>query len=263
MVKIGLCGFTIGMAEYFETFPVVEIQHTFYEPPPLATMVRWREHAGPGFEFTIKAWQVITHRATSTTYRRLRAPLTPRQQEECGGFRLNDTTKGAWERTRLAAGALRATAILFQCPASFRPLPENVAHMRAFLGALDRPEGVRFLWEPRGKWDPELVRGLCDELRLTHVVDPLVGETVTRGLVYWRLHGLGSAYRAYTDEELRRLAAMVRPGEETYAMFNNIPRAQDARRFAAILRGTPRPPSREGPATSRRSRKGTSRPFSS
>ena len=237
MVKVGLCGFTIGMAEYFETFPVVEIQHTFYEPPPVATLSRWRDQAGPGFEFTIKAWQVITHRATSTTYRRMKTPLTPRQQEECGAFRLNVTTRAAWERTREAARALRATAILFQCPASFRPEPENVAHMRAFFGAVERPAGVRFLWEPRGKWDPGLVRGLCDELALTHAVDPFVSETVTRGLVYWRLHGLGSAYRAYTDEELRRLEGMVRPGEETYAMFNNIPRVGDSKRFAALVRG--------------------------
>ena len=237
MVKVGLCGFTIGMAEYFETYPVVEIQHTFYEPPPLATMSRWRERAGPGFEFTIKAWQVITHRATSTTYRRMRTPLTARQKEECGGFRVNPTTLDAWTRTVKAAQAVRATAILFQCPASFRPLPENVDNMRSVLAAIDRPEGVRLLWEPRGTWDPGLVRRICEELGLVHAVDPFVQETVTRGVVYWRMHGLGSAYRAYTDEELRRLAAMVRAGEETYAMFNNIPRPADSRRFLAILRG--------------------------
>ena len=244
MVKVGLCGFTIGMAEYFETYPVVEIQHTFYEPPPTATMARWRERAGPGFEFTIKAWQVITHRGTSTTYRRMKTPLTARQAAECGAFRVNDTTRAAWERTTQAARAVRATAILFQCPASFRPEPENVENMRAFFGAIERPAGVRFLWEPRGKWDPELVRGICGELGLTHAVDPFVDETVTRGIVYWRLHGLGSAYRAYTDEELRRLAALVRPGEETYAMFNNIPRPADSRRFLAMLRGAPLPTER-------------------
>ena len=38
-------------------------------------------------------------------------------------------------------------------------------------------------------------------------------------------------------DDLRRLAAMVPPGGgQTYAMFNNIPRAADARRFAAMLR---------------------------
>jgi uncharacterized protein YecE (DUF72 family) len=236
MVRIGLCGFTIGMSEYFETFPVVEIQHTFYDPPPAPTLARWRDQAPPEFEFTIKAWQVITHRATSSTYRKLRKPLTAREQEECGGFRVNGTVLAAWERTRQAARALRATAILFQCPASFRPLPENVANLRAFFAAVERPPGVRFLWEPRGPWPDDLVRGLCADLGLTHVVDPFVRATVTAGLVYWRLHGLGNAYRAYADDELRRLAAMIGEGE-TYVMFNEIPRVADSRRFRRILAG--------------------------
>jgi uncharacterized protein YecE (DUF72 family) len=231
MVKTGLCGFTIGMAAYFETYPVVEIQHTFYDPPPAATLLRWRAQAPPGFEFTIKAWQVITHRATSSTYRRMRTPLTARQQEECGGFRVNETVLAAWQRTRDAAHALRATAILFQCPASFRPLPENLDHMRAFFATAERPAGVRLLWEPRGAWPDEIVRDLCAALDLTHVVDPFVRSTVTPGFVYWRLHGLQSAYRSYTDDELRRLVGMVPAAADTYAMFNNIPRHGDSKRF--------------------------------
>ncbi len=234
MVKIGLCGFTIGIAEYLETFPVVEIQHTFYEPPSPATMARWRDQAPPGFEFTIKAWQVITHRGTSSTYRKVKTPLTAKQKEECGGFRVNETVLAAWDRTRDAARTLRATAILFQCPASFKPLPENVANMRAFFAAIERPAKMRFLWEPRGPWPDDLVRELCVDLGLTHVVDPFVRATVTTGLVYWRLHGLGNAYRAYTDDELRRLAAMIGDGE-TYVMFNEIPRVADSKRFRKML----------------------------
>ena len=90
MLKIGLCGFTMSAAEYFETFPVVEVQQTFYEPPAAATLERWRGQAPPAFEFTMKVWQILTHTATSNTYRRLKTPLTPGQKAECGGFRWND-----------------------------------------------------------------------------------------------------------------------------------------------------------------------------
>jgi uncharacterized protein YecE (DUF72 family) len=235
MVKIGLCGFTIGIAEYLETFPVVEIQHTFYEPPPAPTMARWRDQAPREFEFTIKAWQVITHRSTSSTYRRLKKPLTTKAQQECGGFRVNETVLAAWERTRHAARAVRATAILFQCPASFRPVPENVENMRAFFAAIERPAGTRLLWEPRGPWPDELLRELCGTLGLVHVVDPFLRATVTEGVVYWRLHGLQSAYRAYTDDELRRLVDMVPHAREVYVMFNNIPRVADSKRFRTML----------------------------
>lgn len=66
-IKIGLCGFTIAMAEYPRRYPVVEVQQTFYQPPAEGVMSRWLAAMPAGFEFTIKAWQLITHPATSPT----------------------------------------------------------------------------------------------------------------------------------------------------------------------------------------------------
>ena len=74
-MKLGMCGFTIGAAAYFKQFPVVEVQQTFYDPPPIGTLEKWRRQAPAGFEFTMKAWQVITHLGESPTYRRLRRPM--------------------------------------------------------------------------------------------------------------------------------------------------------------------------------------------
>ena len=226
-VKVGLCGFTIGAAAYFETFGVVEVQQTFYDPPAERVIERWRMQAPESFEFTMKAWQVITHRGTSRTYRRMKTAMN---LDEAGAFRVNDTTMKAWEKTMRCARLLRATAILFQCPASFRPETENVDNMRRFFGAVERP--ARFLWEPRGKWPDDLVQSLCEELDLVHAVDPFVRPSLTPRLQYWRLHGNASHYASYTDEELRQLRAWLKP--DTYAMFNNIPRAGDAKRFIAI-----------------------------
>src|SRR5687767_15493078 len=126
-LKLGMCGFTIGATAYYKRFRVVEVQQTFYDPPPPETLERWRAEAPADFEFTMKAWQVITHFGTSRTYRRLKSPFSDQQRAEAGGFRVTPTVLGAWQRTREAAAILRATAILFQCPASFRPTPENVA----------------------------------------------------------------------------------------------------------------------------------------
>jgi uncharacterized protein YecE (DUF72 family) len=125
--------------EYFETFGVVEVQQTFYEPPQRATMLRWREQAGSDFEFTMKAWQLVTHRSTSSTYRRLRTALGKRELEEAGSFRPTAIVRRGWEVSLECARLLRATAILFQCPASFRPEPENLASMRSFFGGIERP----------------------------------------------------------------------------------------------------------------------------
>ena len=236
-IKLGMCGFTIGAATYFKKFPVVEVQQTFYDPPPLATIEKWRAQAPADFEFTMKAWQVITHFATSRTYRRLRRTFSDRERAETGGFRLNDTTLAAWETTLEAARALRATAILFQCPASFRANDENVAAMRRFLETIKRPAGVRLLWEPRGPWPDDLTLALCRELGLVHAVDPFIRPTVTPELTYWRLHGNKSHYANYTDDELRQIIDWL-PTDATadaYVMFNNIPRVKDIKRYRELM----------------------------
>ncbi len=225
-IKTGLCGFTIGAAAYFETFRVVEVQQTFYDPPSARTLERWRMQAPPAFEFTMKAWQVITHAPASRTYRRMKTAI---DISDAGGFRVNDTVLRAWETTRTAARILRATVILFQCPGSFRPTEENVANMRKFFSTIERPKKVRFLWEPRGDWPDEIVLTLCRELDLVHAVDPFIRPSLTPKLTYWRLHGNGSSYASYTDDELRQLRSWITG--DTYAMFNNIPRVGDAKRF--------------------------------
>ena len=244
-VKIGLCGFTIAIAEYPRWFPLVEVQQTFYQPSAPGVMRRWRAGVPADFEFTIKAWQRVTHTAASPTYRRLKRPLTAAERAGAGAFRDSAIVAEGWRATVDAAALLGASAILFQCPASFRPTDENVANMRSFFRRIDRPPNVRLLWEPRGPWRADVVAALCADHELVHVVDPFVNPTVTRGVTYYRLHGITGSRHVYSDDELLRLRDMVPADGETYVMFNNIPRADDARRFGRLLGeglATPLPP---------------------
>ncbi len=141
---------------------------------------------------------------------------------------------------------LGATALLFQCPSSFPPDEVSIARLRSFFRRIDRPAGLRLLWEPRGsRWvaERETARALCAELDIVHVIDPFVTPPPASGgePVYWRLHGLGGARHSYTDSELRRLHGMVLASHgggqagPDYVLFNNLPRAGDARRFAALV----------------------------
>ena len=68
-VKVGCCGFPRGMKDYFSHFRLVEVQQTLYKMPKLETALRWRQQAPSDFNFTVKAWQLITHPATRPTYR--------------------------------------------------------------------------------------------------------------------------------------------------------------------------------------------------
>jgi uncharacterized protein YecE (DUF72 family) len=233
-VRVGLCGWTVSQATYVRRFSLVEVQHTFYEPPADAMLARWRAQVPPGFEFTIKAWQVVTHESSSPTYRRLRQPLPESARGQVGGFRTTAPVLQGWQRTLECAGILRATAVLLQCPKSFRPTADNVHRMRTFLTQVDRPGG-RLLWEPRGPWPPALLQELCAELRLVHVVDPMQTETVTPEQTYYRLHGTTGMRHVHTDEELRRLRDLVDGRPSPYVLFNNLPRAGDAERFLALL----------------------------
>ncbi len=237
MIRVGCCGFPVRRALYYATFDVVEVQQTFYQVPRLETARRWREeapaHRPPGarpFVFTMKAWQLITHAATSPTYRRLREPLTEAERAQVGGFRWTDPVRRAWDRTRQFALALGAEAVLFQCPASFRPTPEHLEALERFFREVDRA-GLLFVWEPRGRWPRRLVADLCRQLDLIHGTDPLKAPSVTPGLRYWRLHGTTGYRHRYTEAELERLAALCPKRRDAYVLFNNVAMWDDARRF--------------------------------
>jgi uncharacterized protein YecE (DUF72 family) len=119
-VKVGCCGFPGSRKGYFRKFKLVEVQQTFYKMPRLETAQRWRQEAPAGFEFTLKAWQLITHPITSPTYRKAGIKVPQSVGGHYGFFRPSDEVRQAWEETRRFAQALEAKVILFQCPASFK-----------------------------------------------------------------------------------------------------------------------------------------------
>jgi uncharacterized protein YecE (DUF72 family) len=147
-----------------------------------------------------------------------------------------------WQKSLHCARVLSATAMLFQCPASFTPDAANTQRMQRFFERIERPQS-RLLWEPRGPhWSAkrDLALSLCHDLGLVHVIDPFVVPPEPGRPVYWRLHGIGGARHSYTDEQLRALHRMlldVAPREPAYVMFNNLPRLADAKRFKLLLTG--------------------------
>jgi len=237
VIKAGCCGFRSSQSEYTARFPVVEVQQTFYQPPQVKTLERWRAAAPPDFEFTLKAWQLITHEARSPTYRRLKRELTEAEKSEAGSFRPTAIVREAWETTLACAEALQAGRVLFQCPSSFTPTREHVRDLREFFARLKRPRRkLSFLWEPRGSWPQELVRELCDELDLTHVVDPFAARTLTPERCYYRLHGRSGWRYQYEDDELAELISMLPAEGVSYVLFNNVRMLDDAARFQELVR---------------------------
>ncbi|MEM2191096.1 MAG: DUF72 domain-containing protein [Archaeoglobaceae archaeon] len=211
-MKIGCCGFPVAMEKYFKLFEVVEIQKTFYKPPAVETAKKWRDNAPEGFEFTVKAWQVITHPPTSPTYRRVNLKL-----EDAGFFKPIKQVFEAWEVTREIAKTLKAKFILFQTPKSFKESEESFRNMREFFNSIERE--FTFGWEARG-WSGDAVKRICEELSLVHVVDPFESQPVFGDIRYFRIH------KNHSDDEIFSLL-----GKADYVMFNNPFMLQDAEKL--------------------------------
>ncbi len=251
MIKAGCCGFGLkgGVKAYYQSFEVVELQSTFYRLPRIETAHKWRNGAPQGFEFVVKAWQAITHPPSSPTWRRAGAIRDEQEKGQYGHLRPTAKNLDAWKRTLEICRILNSEICVIQCPPSFVLDTQNVANMRRFFGRIPR-NGLSLAWEPRHRsWhnNPEVVRKLCSELRLTHVVDVLKREPQsTQDISYIRLHGLPAelSYKySYTDADLKLLLQKVTrlDAEKTYVLFNNVTMAKDCLRFKELLQASVSP----------------------
>ena len=234
-VKIGTCGFRTNKEEYAEMLRTVEVQHTFYQPPQIKTLERWRASVPPDFEFTLKAWQIITHEAKSPTYKRLKKKLTDEEKESAGYFKPTGIVREAWETTLACARALQAKTVLFQCPASFKPYRENIKNLEYFFSSVER-NNLNFAWEPRGDWDEKTIKSICENLDLWHAVDPFAQMTTTPDKCYYRLHGRTGFGYQYEEDELTELVALLPKKQISYVFFNNRYMLEDALLFQKIIK---------------------------
>jgi uncharacterized protein YecE (DUF72 family) len=110
---------------YAQTFPITELNFTWYQMPKAATIERLRQQAPPSFRFAAKLTRTLTHevdpnqwRGQVSRYRDGMAPLTQARQ---------------------------LTAVLLQFPPSFSRAPKNRHYLAALLDELDGlPLAVEF-----------------------------------------------------------------------------------------------------------------------
>ncbi len=245
IIKVGCCGFPVARRRYYERYKLVEVQQTFYKLPSIDTLRSWRAEAPSDFEFTVKAWQVITHPPTSPTWRKAGIKIDPSKKDKYGLLRPTKENFEAWEKTLEAARALDAKIIVVQTPPSFGYSEENLRNAIEFFRSAAKP-GIIIAWEPRGTWhdNPDAVRKVVEETNVIHVVDPLRHKPVkVTETMYFRLHGLGGRevnYKyKYSDEDLEKLSNTIlelEGAKEVYVLFNNVYMFDDADRFRTICK---------------------------
>jgi uncharacterized protein YecE (DUF72 family) len=234
MIKVGCCGFPVKREVYYQAFPVVEVQQTFYQLLLIATGKRWREEAPPNFEFTMKAWQLITHEPSSPTYRRLRMKIPEEKKRGYGFFKETEEVDEAWSKTAELAKALGAKKILFQSPASFYPSGDHIKNLRQFFKKIKTFPFI-YIWEPRGRWEREEVEEICMELGIVPCLDPFGVKSVCGDLLYVRLHGRTGYSYTYSEQEMKELIRLGENFSQAYLMFNNINMYEDAHHLKKLL----------------------------
>lgn len=241
---MGTCGFQKARRRHFESLDAVEVQQTFYDPPPGDRLKRWASEAPDWFVFTVKVWMLVTHGYNPRLWRRLRRRL-PYEPASFKPFEPSEPVLWALRETLNAAEALGARALVFQTPASFRASEDNAARVEGFFREAGI-SGYEIYWEPRGDWwTPQglrLLERVASRAGVSIAGDPLRGRLPPRWqeTLYARLHGLGGRgevnYRyRYTDGDLERLKGIVEEWESAYVMFNNVYAFEDAVRFRALL----------------------------
>ncbi len=239
-IKVGCCGLAgLSLTEYSKRFEVVELQSTFYKLPLPKTALRWRSSVAEEFEFTMKAFQGITHPISSPTWRRAGSQKPKERQEAYGHLQLTEENFECWRKTLQIFQLLKATFCVINLPPSFSRTEENVKRLLNFFKGSNINIGIEFR-HPSWFKDSHLTAEDLKKIGAVHIVDPLVTKPlIETEIQYFRLHGLGPkpyAYK-YSDDDLRKLRGIVKEqsAETVYVLFNNTNMREDAQRLLKML----------------------------
>ncbi len=216
------------LAWYGWHFSTVEINNTFYRLPTEDALLTWRQNAPPGFTFSVKASQFITH------LKRLREPHDPIELFLSRVDLLGD----------------RLGPILFQLPPNW---PLNFERLEQFLPAL--PAKHRYAFEFR---DQSWYTAQTYELLRRHNVALCLHDwrgmswpmELTADFTYIRLHGPTGTYQGnYTSGMLRTWAKRIQQWQKlagVFVYFNNdqggfaIKNAKSLERLLHLRRSSPK-----------------------
>jgi uncharacterized protein YecE (DUF72 family) len=241
--KIGCAGFHMKLESYVQQFRVVEVQETFYDPPSVRTLARWKRSAPEGFSFVLRAWQLITHPPESPGYQRIQRPWKQEEAALCGSFQQGDPVRKAWETLREAAEVLDARAILFRTPAAFTPTDTHRRNMVRFFSSLDRGNR-RLVWDPEGVWQEDEVAALCRDLDLIPAQDPLLHSLPPGRDFYFRLKTKTRGRGGYGSDDFYRILEKAESGgdgeedREGFVIWNTPKPDRDAKNFQAWVART-------------------------
>lgn len=193
------------LSYYAQRYNTVEINATFYRNFPTSVYEKWHASTPPGFRFTLKGLQAITHEKQLLNV-----------QEELVPFIEN--AKALKEKLAV---------MLWQFPPSV-PFNFLFNRLEQFLPQL--PTDVQQVFDFRHtSWFNERLYALLNQYNAGFAINDTDGfptrEMVTGKAMYVRFHGYGKFHSSlYSMEEMTTWAQKMKPrlGEyDVYAYFNN------------------------------------------
>ena len=259
---------------YAQSFPIVEVDSTYYAPASEQNSIRWVQRTPPGFLFNIKAYGLLTRHAVMV---RSLAPevrqLLPEEALKKQQVYMHELSKEACELAwtmhenalRPLALADKLGAVLFQFPYWFFYSRKHMDYLREVSDRVPFRVAVEFRG---GQWMEEEHRrstlALLEQLGFAYVIvdepqgfksstPPVVARTSElamlrfhgRNLSTWEARVKTTAERfnyLYTDEELKPWAGealkLSEEADAVHVLWNNNYRdypIRNARQFASLL----------------------------
>ncbi|WP_300598865.1 DUF72 domain-containing protein [Niabella sp.] len=188
--------------EYYATqFSTLELNHTFYRFPTVASLKKSASRTPANFSFSVKAHKVITHTKRLTG--------------------VKDTIQ---EFMNILHDGLenKLGCILYQMPPSYTFSEERLAHVIEHLSFSNRNviEFRHLSW-----WQPAVFDLLAKHrINFCSVSYPgLPAENIITGdFLYRRMHGVPELFKsAYSEQQLMQLYQELPVAKEVFIYFNN------------------------------------------
>lgn len=167
----------------------------------------------------------------------LRAPRAALVSDQ-GPLRASEAQAAELAWTLDAAERLRAQVLVLPTPADLMPSPRSRDLLARFAEGLPQIPGRRYIWAPRGAWEPEHSAEVAHQLGLVCAFDPLQQPRPPGTVVYANLATLGvqtNFSEAMLLDVFERIAA--EPFEDAYVSIDSMRSFQQALRMHQVVHG--------------------------
>jgi uncharacterized protein YecE (DUF72 family) len=205
MFLVACSGFPVPVSRYWDAFPAVEISDTEIAMPGRGSVRRWTRESPDGFVFSVMAPKIVGE----------------------ASFKKNAEADDALSAVMGLCDQLKARAIIFNAPPTFKPTKGNRAALKRLVAQAPRKGGPVMVFDLPA-WKPAQVVDAAESDAIVAAYDPLQHEPAESGpLRYMRLPGPAGHRSRYDEPSIDQVADHIKGltdihERDTFCVFCNI-----------------------------------------